>query len=218
MQSNTNSDESSYVLKGRESLERGDIASAVEFYSKAFDPEALDEPEARNMLIEARANLSRKFIPEALDSFEEALIVGDKIQRRQAIEGITVIASIRMSLSFLTQLLKDGLKEITGRKNRQVPGLALISDNENLVLISNEAIAKLPDRLTRGVRIAKIPSRFVGVKLPIAAEKCIPYSNEEDVAYVLEVARAILNFKEPLRQVPNHFDASPSMTGFDQTI
>jgi len=218
MQSNTNTDEFSYVLKGRELLERGDIASAVEYYSKAFDPEALDEPEARNMLIEARANLSRKFIPEALDSFEEALIVGDQIQRRQAIEGITAIASIRMSLSFLTQQLKAGLKDITGRKNRQVPGLSLISDNENLVLISNEAIAKLPDRLTRGVRIAKIPSRFAGVKLPIVAEKCIPYSNEEDVAYVLEVARAILNFKEPLRQVPNHLEASPSMTGFDQSI
>ena len=93
MQSNTNSDESSYVLKGRESLERGDIASAVEFYSKAFDPEALDEPEARNMLIEARANLSRKFIPEALDSFEEALIVGDKIEQRKMVNIIKTMES-----------------------------------------------------------------------------------------------------------------------------
>lgn len=218
MHSNTISDDFSYVVKGRELLERGDIASAVECYSKAFDPEALDEPEARNMLIEARANLSRKFLPEALDCFEEALIVGDTIQRRQAIEGITAIAEIRANLSILTQQLKDGLRDVTGRKNRSIPGMALVSDDENLVLISNEAIAKLPDRLLRGVRITRVPPRLTGVTLPIEAEKCIPYSTRDDIAYILEVAQAILNCKEPLRHMPNHFETSPSINGLDQTI
>ncbi|MGC8660479.1 MAG: hypothetical protein ACP5U1_15545, partial [Desulfomonilaceae bacterium] len=151
MQSNANLDEFSYLVKGRELLERGDIASAVEFYSKAFDPEALDEPEARNMLIEARANLSKKFLLEALDSFEEALIVGDTIQRKQALEGITAIAEIRGRLGSLTEQLKEGLKRLSGRKNRPIPGLATISDDENLVLISNDALTKLPERLVRGV-------------------------------------------------------------------
>ncbi len=218
MHSNTISDDFSYVVKGRELLERGDIASAVECYSKAFDPEALDEPEARNMLIEARANLSRKFLPEALDCFEETLFVGDTIQRRQAIEGITAIAEIRANLSILTQQLKDGLRDVTGRKNRSIPGMALVSDDENLVLISNEAIAKLPDRLLRGVRITRVPPRLTGVTLPIEAEKCILYSTRDDIAYILEVAQAILNCKEPLRHMPNHFETSPSINGLDQTI
>jgi tetratricopeptide (TPR) repeat protein len=218
MHSNTNSDDFSYVVKGRELLERGDIASAVECYSKAFDPEALDEPEARNMLIEARANLSRKFLPESLDSFEEALVIGDTIQRRQAIEGITAIAEIWGNLSFLTQQLKEGLKSVVGRKNRSIPGLARVSDDENLVLISNEALAKLPDRLLRGVKITRVPARLTGATLPIDAEKCIPYSTRDDIAYILEVAQAIVNYKEPLRQMPNHFETSPSMTGLDQII
>lgn len=218
MHSNNNSDDFSYVVKGRELLERGDIASAIECYSKAFDPDALDEPEARNMLIEARANLSRKFLPESLDSFEEALIIGDTIQRRQAIEGITAIAEIRVNLSSLNQQLKDGLREVKGRKNRSIPGLAMVSEDENLVLISNEAIAKLPDRLLRNVRITKLPPRLTGVSLPVGAEKCIPYSTADDITYILEVAKAILNYKDPLRQMPKHFETASSMTGVDQTM
>lgn len=218
MQSNANLDEFSYLVKGRELLERGDIASAVEAYSKAFDPEALDEPEARNMLIEARANLSKKFLPEALDSFEEALIIGDTIQRKQALEGITAIAEVRSRLDSLTQQLKDGMKRLSGRKNRPIPGLATISDNENLVLISNDALTKLPDRLVRGVKIVRMPVRLEGAALPIEAEKCIPYWNQDDIAYILEVAEAILNFKEPLHPVTNHFDTSTSVTGFDSTL
>lgn len=217
MQSNNNADEFSYVARGRELLEQGDIAAAVEFYSKAFDPESLDEPEARSMLIEARANLSRKFLPEALESFEDALIVGDIIQRRQAIEGIVTIADIRSRLGFLAQRLKAGLKEVARKKTLQISGLALLSDDENLILISNEAIAKLPDRLSRGVGIAKLPQRLKVANLPINAEKCIPYSNEDDIFYILEVAKALVNYKEPSRPLSNHL-GSVSMTGLDQSI
>lgn len=218
MQSDNNTNEFSLLVKGRELLERGDVASAVETYKKAFDPDALDEPEARNMLIEARANLSKKFLPEALDSFEEALIIGEEIQRRQAIEGIISIAEIRGRLNVLTQQLKDGIKQLTGKKNRPIPGLALISDVENLVLISNEAMAKLPDRLVRGVRITKVPQRLSGSSMPLEAEKCIPYSTQDDVAYILEVAEAILNYKEPMHQMTNHFETSPSITGLDRPM
>jgi hypothetical protein len=217
MQINNNADEFSYVVRGRELLEKGDIAAAVEFYSKAFDPESLDEPEARSMLIEARANLSRKFLPEALESFEDALIVGDVIQRRQAIEGIVAIAEIRSKLGFLAKQLKAGLKEIARKKIKQISGLASLSDDENLILISNEAIAKLPDRLSRGVRIAKLPPRLRVANLPINAEKCIPYSNEDDISYILEVCKALINYKEPARPVINHF-GNVSMTGLDQSL
>jgi tetratricopeptide (TPR) repeat protein len=211
MHSNTITDELSFVARGREFLDQGDIASAVEYYSKAFDPESLDEPEARNFLIEARAYLSRKFLPEALESFEEAIIMGDRIQRRQAIEGITSIAEIRSRLDLLTQQLKAKLKETAGGKNKRIPGLSLISDQENILLISKEALAKLPERLTKGVRIAKLPVRLEGSQLPMEAEKCIPYSNEEDISYVVEVAKAILNYKEPAPQLHNHFE-TPTMT------
>ncbi len=218
MQTNTKTDDMSYIAKAREYLDKGDLSSALECYGKAFDPESLDEPEARNMLIEARSNLSRKFLLEALDSFEEALIVGDQIQRRQALEGISEIAEIRLRLGLLNQRLRAGLKDLVGRKNRQIPGLGFVSDNENLVLISNEAISKLPERLLRGIRIARLPERLTGSVLPLEAQKCIPYSNENDVAYILEVAKAILNFKEPHHNLPNHFESVSSMTGLDQTL
>ena len=217
MHSNTITDEFSFVARGREFLDQGDIASAVEYYSKAFDPESLDEPEARNFLIEARAYLSRKFLPEALENFEEAIIVGDQIQRRQAIEGITSIADIRLRLGFLTQQLKVKLREIAGGKNKRIPGLSLISDEENIVLISNESLAKLPERLTRGVRIAKLPLRLEGTQLPLEAQKCIPYSNEEDVSYIIEVATALINYKDPFPQLHNHYD-TPQMTIGDHSI
>jgi len=214
----TNTDDLSYIAKARELLDKGDLSSAVEYYGKAFDPESLDEPEARNMLIEARSNLSRKFLFEALDSFEEALIVGDQIQRRQAMEGVIEIAEIRLRLTLLNQLLRSGLKALVGRKNKQIPGLGFVSENENLVLISNEAISKLPERLLRGFRIARIPERLRSATLPIEAQKCIPYSNEKDVDYILEVAKAILNFKEPHHHLANHFESVSSMTGLDQTL
>ncbi|MFA6221664.1 MAG: hypothetical protein WC647_05065 [Desulfomonilaceae bacterium] len=214
----TNTDDLSYIAKAREFLDKGDLSSAVECYGKAFDPESLDEPEARNMLIEARSNLSRKFLFEALDSFEEALIVGDQIQRRQAMEGVIEIAEIRLRLTLLNQLLRSGLKALVGRKNKQIPGLGFVSENENLVLISNEAISKLPERLLRGVRIGRIPERLRGSTLPIEAQKCIPYSNEKDVDYILEVAKAIVNFKEPHHHLANHFESVSSMTGLDQTL
>lgn len=217
MHSNTITDEFSFVARGREFLDQGDIASAVEYYSKAFDPESLDEPEARNFLIEARAYLSRKFLPEALENFEEAIIVGDQIQRRQAIEGITSIADIRLRLGFLTQQLKVKLRETAGGKNKRIPGLSLISDEENIVLISNESLTKLPERLTRGVRIAKLPLRLEGTQLPLEAQKCIPYSNEEDISYIIEVATALINYKDPVPQVPNHYD-TPQMTIGDHSI
>ncbi|MFH0959477.1 MAG: tetratricopeptide repeat protein [Pseudomonadota bacterium] len=217
MHSNTITDEFSFVARGREFLDQGDLASALEYYSKAFDPESLDEPEARNLLIEARSYLSRKFLPEALENFEEAIIVGDQIQRRQALEGITSVADIRMRLGFLTRQLKAKLKKTAGGKNKRIPGLALISDEENIVLISNEALAKLPERLTKGVRIAKLPLRLQGATLPLDAEKCIPYSNEEDIFYIIEVATSILNYKESTPPRLNHYEM-PQMNIGDNSV
>ncbi len=98
IETNSNAEEFSLVAKGRKFLAQGDIPSAVKCYEKAFDPEAVDETEARSMLIEARSHLSRKHLLEALESFEEALLTGTDVQRRQALDGILTIAEMRSRL------------------------------------------------------------------------------------------------------------------------
>ncbi len=55
IQTNADVPEFSLVAKGREFLEKGNIPAAVECYGQAYDPDAVDEAEARSMLIEARA-------------------------------------------------------------------------------------------------------------------------------------------------------------------
>jgi hypothetical protein len=188
IESNASSADLSLVAKGREFLERGDIASAVECYGRVFDPDTVDESEARSMLIEARSHLSRKHVLEALECFEEALIMGTEVQRRQALDGIASVGEIRSRLGALTTELKKGLKQRLGKKSPASSGLALVSDQENVVLISDEAIAKLPSSLTRGSRITKLPQHMTDMHLPLQARHCIPYAHEDDVRYILDVA------------------------------
>jgi tetratricopeptide (TPR) repeat protein len=256
----TNKDiaEISLVEKGRALLDQGDVDSAVEYYGQAFDPESLDEHEARNMLIEARSHLSRKHLVEALESFEEALVMGTEIQRRQAVEGILTIAEIRSRLPRLTAALKKGLKERFGKKDMAVVGLFLMSDEENLVLFTNEALVMgteiqrrqavegiltiaeirsrlprltaalkkglkerfgkkdmavvglflmsdeenlvlftnealepLPIHLNKTSRIGRIPQHVSDHKLPFKTDKCIAYTDEDDIRYILEIAGAL---------------------------
>jgi len=189
----TNKDiaEISLVEKGRALLEQGDVDSAVEYYGQAFDPESLDEPEARNMLIEARSHLSRKHLVEALESFEEALVMGTEIQRRQAVEGILTIAEIRSRLPRLTAALKKGIKERFGKKDMAVVGLFLMSDEENLVLFTNEAVEPLPIHLNKTSRIGRIPQHVSDHQLPVKTDKCIAYTDEDDIRYILEIAGAL---------------------------
>lgn len=181
----------SLLARGREFLERGELSSAIQCYGQAFDPDSADEAEARNMLIEARAHFSRKHLLDALECFEEALVMGTEVQRRQALDGITAIAEIRERLRTLTPDLKKRLKDRLGKRSPLSSGLALISDDENILLISHEAAESLPLHLVKAGRISRIPPHISEERLPFKTNKCIPYTDEDDVNYILAVAAAI---------------------------
>jgi hypothetical protein len=191
IQTNADVPEFSLVAKGREFLEKGNIPAAVECYGQAYDPDAVDEPEARNMLIEARAHLSRKHLLEALESFEEALLMGTDVQRRQALDGISALGELRTGLRILTTYLKKGLKEVLGQQRPSSLGIALVSDEENVVLISEEAVQSLPAPLAKGGRISRLPPHLADYPLPFETDKCIPYINEDDARFILEVAATL---------------------------
>lgn len=191
---NTNSETSqlSLVSRGRELLERGDVSSAVAFYGKVYDPESTDEAEARNMLIEGRSNLARKFLPEALDCFEEALLMGSEIQRRQALDGISSIGGIRAHQGVLTESLKAGLKRLLGEDQVGSIGISLLSDEENIVLISDEAFANMPVGLAKGSRITRIPPRLTATVLSMGAQRCVAYTTQEDIEFILDLVKSLL--------------------------
>lgn len=180
--------EFSLVARGRQFLDQGDVPSAVACYEKAHDPDALDETEARSMLIEAHAYLARKHLVEALDSFEEALLMGTDVQRRQALDGISTIGQVRSRLPGLTASLRKKLKEILGRRATASGSMTLISDDENIILVSPEVVETLPTNLTKRKKITRVPQHLADVKLPIDTSQCIPYADKEDVDYILEVA------------------------------
>jgi hypothetical protein len=191
IETNADSTDVSLVVKGRQFLERGDISSAVECYGKAFDPDTVDEAEARTMLIEARSHLSRKRLLEALECFEEALVMGTEVQRRQALEGISAIGEVRSKLRHLTPELKKGIKQRFGKRSSIAAGMALVSDEENVVILSEEAIERLPTALAKSTKISRLPQHLLDQILPIRVRRCIPYSDEEDVRFVLEVATSL---------------------------
>ncbi len=177
------------VAKGRELLDKGDILAAVECYQKVHDPDAEDEGEARNMLIEARAHLSRKHLLEALEHFEEALVMGTDVQRRQAVDGITKIGEMRSKLGPLTKKLKKGLDDL-GISLKEL-GLAMLSPQENVLLITPEAAEKLPPQFTKGSKISRLPQHLTEQSLPLETDRCIPYADDEDVRYIIDVATAL---------------------------
>lgn len=199
MNTNTETSQLSLVSQGRELLERGDISSAVACYGKVFDPESTDETEARNMLIEGRSNLARKFLPEALDCFEEALLMGSEIQRRQALDGISSIGHIRSQHGVLIQKLKQGLKRLLGKQREQSIGISMVSDDENIVLLADEAFEHLPPKLAKGSRITRIPARLAEVSVPFKSSRCIAYTTEDDVSFILELANSLIGE----RNLPN---------------
>jgi hypothetical protein len=179
----------SSVEKGRELLQQGDVSSAIECYGKIFDPDSLDEDEARNMLIEARSHLSRKYLLEALESFEEALIMGTDVQRRQALEGISTIGEIRSKLKSLTPEVKKGFKQLFGKKASATLGISLISDEENVVLVAREALDRLPATLAKSAKLQRVPPHLSDQSLPVATDICVCYTEEADVHYIVEIAR-----------------------------
>jgi len=187
------------VAKGRELLEQGDLSSAVEYYGKAFDPDSVDENEARSMLIEARSHLARKHFLEALESFEEALLMGTEVQRRQALEGIFAIGQMRSRLGTLRQGLQQELDRLLGVIAPVEIGLALVGPGENIVLISTAAVENLPGHLTKGTRISRLPQHLTDHPLPIEATRCIPYADEEDVRYIIDVATELVKLQESQR-------------------
>ncbi len=185
------------VARGRQFLEEGDVSSAVQCYEKVHDPDALDETEARSMLIEAHANLARKHLMEALESFEEALLMGTDVQRRQALDGISTIGQIRSQLPGLTAMLKKGLKEVLGRRGAEPPAISLVADDENVLLVSPEILETLPAVLAKRKKIRRVPQHLTEIKLPIDASYCIPYADKDDVDYILEVAAWTVAGKSP---------------------
>jgi tetratricopeptide (TPR) repeat protein len=197
IETNTTTSEFSFVARGREFLEKGDIASAVECYGKAFDPDSLDEREARSMLIEARSHLSRKHLLEALESFEEALLMGTDVQRRQALDGILTVGQIRSGLSILTDALKSRLDALFGGRPLSDFGLTLMGNDENVILISKDAAETLPVLLTKGSRISRLPQHLTDYDLPFETTKCIPYINQDDVNFILDVAAELMRRREP---------------------
>ncbi|MFH1117972.1 MAG: tetratricopeptide repeat protein [Pseudomonadota bacterium] len=189
--------EAAFVAKGREFLQRGDVSAAVECYEQAYDPDSLDETEARSMLIEARSHFSRKHLSEALESFEEALVMGTDVQRRQALDGIFSIGEIQSRLPFLTQKLKKGLEELTDKKPLEAIGLALISDAENVVLIADESVEKLAGRMAVGKKMTKLPQHIEDLQLPIEAGQCFPYADDDDVDFIIQAAAELADESIP---------------------
>ncbi|MFH0821594.1 MAG: hypothetical protein V2B18_02500 [Pseudomonadota bacterium] len=188
---NTPSEGISLLEKGRELLEKGDISSAVAMYGQAHDPESVDETEARSMLIEARAHLAKKFIYEALESFEEALLMGTAGQRRQALDGITSVGTIKTGLRELTLEMKKGLKKFMGKRTPASFGLFPVSEEDNLVLVSGEAMECLPGHLSKSTKFHALPPRLSDYKPPFPTAKCVPYTDEADVRFILEIASHI---------------------------
>lgn len=194
---NAQTGELSLVEKARESLQRGEIALAMTYYGQVFDPDTLDEDEARSMLIEARAHLARKDLVAALENFEEALLMGTDVQRRQALDGIGSIGDIRSRLKNLTMELKKGLKKAFARKKPESVGLALAAGEENMVLISSKALETLPGFLARSSKLRQLPPRMADYALPFQTDRCIFYAEEEDIRLILEIADNLLNPAKP---------------------
>ncbi len=190
MNIHTNFADESLVSRGREFLERGDISSAVECYNKAFDPDSADESEARNMLIEGRSHLSRKHLIEALECFEEALLMGTEVQRRQALEEIITIGEIRARVGALIPGLKKGLKECLG-KRPTTAGLALISEFENIVVMSEEVFDNLATHLAKSSKITRLPQHVTEDMLPFKAVRCIPFTDKDDIRFIFELASSL---------------------------
>lgn len=176
------------VEKGRELLDRGDVSTAVEHYDKAYDADSIDEDEARSMLIEARSHLSRKRLSEALECFEDALIMGTDVQRRQALEGIAEVGAMKRGVRDLTAKLKKGLKKHFGNRKPSSTGLSLIGNGENVMLIADWALERLPGSLTRPGRIDRVPAHVLEMKLPFNPGGCVRYVNDKDISYALSVA------------------------------
>jgi hypothetical protein len=197
IETNPKSEETSLVAKGREFLKRGDIPSAVKCYENAFDPEAIDETEARTMLIEARSHLSRKHYVEAMESFEEALLMGTDVQRRQALDGILKIADLRSNIGALVQKLAAMLNEIGSEVPIVRDRMVLISVDENVVLLGREVFERLPGHLAKASRMSKLPQHLADQQLPIDAHKCVPFADEEDLRFIMELAKAVATYKEP---------------------
>ncbi len=178
IETNADSHDVSLVAKGRAFLERGDISSAVQCYGQAYDPETLDESEARTMLIEARSHLSRKHVLEALECFEEALLMGTDVQRRQALDGIATVGEIRRRFPELVEEIKKGLKTHLGKRSPVACGIVLISDAENVVLIADEAMARLPAVLAKSARMSRLPQHVLDQSLPFPTRQCIPFTDQ----------------------------------------
>ena len=120
-------------------------------------------------------------------------------------DGISSIGAIRAQQGVLTEMLKSGLKAVLRKESEISMGLSFISGDENLVLISEQAFCSLPPQFIRGARIVPIPTRLANTALPIDARRCIAYTTEEDINFIIEIAEAL---KENSQSLPSEMCAS----------
>jgi hypothetical protein len=194
-------EDASIAEKARELLDRGEISAAMKYYAKSYDPEALDEVEARNMLIEARALVTRKHLLEALEAFEEALLTGTDVQRRQALEGIASVGRLRLGVPALSMQLAETLREALGETSLESIGMSLVDENENLALITPEAVSALPETLTRAGRVQRIPAHLSGESLPLETHLCVLYTEPQDLQIIKDIA-VFLASRVPQSEAP----------------
>ena len=79
-------------------------------------------------------------------------------------------------------------------------GLALVSDDENAILISDEAVQALSGRMAVGKRLTRIPQHLTDGPLPMECDRCISYIDEDDVRFILAVAKELLSIQSPPTQ------------------
>jgi len=91
-------------------------------------------------------------------------------------------------LGYLTGELKKGLKKFFGREKPISHGISLVTDEENVVLVLPEALEGLPSTMSRSARIRQLPPHLIDRALPVETGLCIPYTDQEDVDYILSVA------------------------------
>jgi hypothetical protein len=114
-------------------------------------------------------------------------MMGTDRQRGQALEGISIIGEIRVRVRTINAELKGFLKKTFGKKSPATRGLALVSDAENVLLISREAVERLPSPLSKGGKIQSLPPHLRDYPLPLKTDRCIPFADEKDLRFLVEV-------------------------------
>ena len=91
----------------------------------------------------------------------------------------------------MVEEIKAGLKAHLGTQSPESRGIALISDEENVVLVADEVMPRLPAVLAKSTRMSRVPQHLQDQTLPFPTRQCIPYTDSDDVRFILEVIAAL---------------------------